>query len=105
MITAADMAPWGVGEPDEEGWYEDYRPGHPRPDAAPQPTKGEAEAGMEVTLTWLVEHWRLVLADLSLHHGVDLYADRDRPWPGVRLMIFSLLDWDTRLRSALVKRR
>lgn len=40
-----------------------------------------------------------------MERGVDIYAAdvRARPWPGVRTLIFSLLDSDTRLRAALRK--
>lgn len=54
----------------------------------------------------LVTNWRLVVADLAREFHVDLYdpAVLARPWPGVRTMIFSLLDSDTRLRAALTRR-
>ncbi|WP_155900295.1 hypothetical protein [Microbacterium sp. 11MF] len=50
----------------------------------------------------LVTHWRLVVADLA-ERGVDLYAEDvlARPWPGIRTLIFSLLDSRTRLSVAL----
>ena len=40
---------------------------------------------------------------VAAQRGVDLYdpAVRARPWPGVRALIFSLLESDTRLRAAL----
>jgi len=40
-----------------------------------------------------------------MQRGIDLYdpAVRARPWPGVRTLIFSLLETDTRLRAALRK--
>ena len=58
------------------------------------------------SLLALVTNWRLVVADLALHYHVDLYdpAVLARPWPGVRTMIFSLIDSDTRLRAALTRR-
>lgn len=58
------------------------------------------------SLLGLVTNWRLVVADLALHFHVDLYdpAVLARPWPGVRTMIFSLIDSDTRLRAALTRR-
>jgi len=96
-----------MGEPDEEGWYPDYRP-------VPEALKPEAVSNapaakaseIDGSCLALVTHWRLVVADLSLHHGIDLYdpAVLGRPWPGVRTMIFSLLDHDTRLRAALTRR-
>ena len=110
MITAADMAPWGRGEPDEDGWYPDYWPGHPQPAVPTAVVQTQPERALEgVYVTWnlLIQHWRLVVADLSLHHGIDLYdpAVRARPWPGVRTAIFSLLDADTRLRQVLLTTR
>ncbi|AQY02037.1 hypothetical protein B2G67_11570 [Microbacterium foliorum] len=47
-------------------------------------------------------NWRIVVAEL-MERGIDLYdpAVRRRPWPGVRALIFSLIDSDTRLRAAL----
>lgn len=58
------------------------------------------------SVSGLVQHWRLVIADLSLHCGIDLYDPLvlQRPWPGVRTMIYSLLDSPTRLRAALTRR-
>ncbi len=61
---------------------------------------------IDTSVLSLLAHWQLVVADLALHYHVDLYdpAVRARPWPGVRTMIFSLLDSDTRLRAALLRR-
>lgn len=60
----------------------------------------------EIDGSWLaiVLHWRIVVAEL-MERGIDLYdpAVRARPWLGVRTLIFSLLDTDTRLRAALRK--
>lgn len=74
----------------------------------PAPVSGTAAPASSVDGSWLalVEQWPLVLADLSLHHHIDLYepAVLARPWPGIRTMIFSLLDHDTRLRAALTRR-
>lgn len=102
MITAEDLAPYGIGEPDAEGWYQDYRPlpEHLRPSAPTVKPKGPRIDGSWLAL---VTHWRLLAADLSQVHGVDLHdpAVLARPWPGVRTMIFSLLDSDTRIRRAL----
>jgi hypothetical protein len=57
------------------------------------------------SLLALVTNWRLVIAELA-ERGIDLYdpAVLARPWPGVRAMIFSLLDSNTRLRAALTRR-
>jgi hypothetical protein len=58
----------------------------------------------EIDGSWLaiVQNWRIVVAEL-IERGVDLYdaAVLARPWPGVRTLIFSLIDSDTRLRAAL----
>ncbi|WP_102193212.1 hypothetical protein [Microbacterium aurantiacum] len=63
-----------------------------------------AVTGTPIDTSWLaiVNHWRIVVAEL-MERGVDLYAAdvRARPWPGVRTLIFSLIDSDTRLRAAL----
>lgn len=74
--------------------------------APPRPTEGEA-GGRSWELLDILEHWRLVEADLVTEFGVDLWdpAVRARPWPGIRTMIFSLLDSPTtRLRRALTRR-
>jgi hypothetical protein len=78
-------------------------PVHLRPEAVSAP---DAKAP-EVDGSWfaLVDNWRLVVAELA-ERGIDLY-DRGvlaRPWPGVRAVIFSLLDSPTRLRAALTRR-
>ncbi|ERG63542.1 hypothetical protein L332_03630 [Agrococcus pavilionensis RW1] len=54
----------------------------------------------------LLAHWRLVIADLSRHHHVNLHdpAVLALPWPAVRTLIHSLLDEPTRLREALIIR-
>lgn len=106
-MTAEDWAPYGIGEPDDEGWYSDYRPvpEHLRPSPVNAAPPADAPT-IDGSILALVTHWRLVLADLALHFHVDLYdpAVLARPWPGVRTMIFSLLDSDTRLRAALTRR-
>lgn len=53
----------------------------------------------------LVTHWRLVVAELA-ERGIDLYDPvvLARPWLGVRAVIFSLLDSNTRLRAVLTRR-
>jgi hypothetical protein len=47
----------------------------------------------------------LIVAELA-ERGIDLYdpAVLARPWPGIRAVIFSLLDSPTRLRAALTRR-
>ena len=109
-MTAEDWAPYGIGEPDADGWYPDYRPVPPelRPAAVTTTQSTDGKPAVEIDGSWLalVTHWRLVVADLSLHCGIDLYdpAVLARPWPGVRTMIHSLLDHPTRLREALTRR-
>ena len=63
---------------------------------------------MDGSLLGIVTHWRVVVADLAQFFGVDLYdpAVLDRPWPGVRTMIFALLDMpESRLHRVLTIRR
>lgn len=107
-MTAEDWAPFGIGEPDADGWYPDYRPvpEHLKPEAE---TAGPSSGRHAVDESWLgiVTHWRLVIADLAEFYHLDLFdpAVRARPWPGVRTMIFSLFDMPTsRLREALTGR-
>ncbi|WP_193596070.1 hypothetical protein [Microbacterium sp. YJN-G] len=105
-MTAEDWAPYGIGEPDADGWYPDYRPVptnlKPLHDGPVAPTDKP-----QIDTSWLaiVLHWRIVVAEL-MERGVDLYdpAVRVRPWPGVRTLIFSLLESPTRLREALTRR-
>ena len=81
------------------------KPAHEGPTPEEKPTLDQS---------WLaiVTHWRIVVAEL-MRQGVDLYdpAVRSRPWPGVRTLIFSLLDEPSspldppsRLREALTRR-
>lgn len=101
-MTAEDWAPYGIGEPDADGWYPDYRPVPEELRPAAPSIKAKTP---RIDGSWLaiVKHWRLMAADLSQVHGIDLHdpAVLARPWPGVRTMIFSLLDSDTRIRRAL----
>lgn len=111
-MTAEDWAPYGVGVPDADGWYPNYRtpPASVRP---PMPSQGpsspveRAESDVDGSLLALVLNWRYVVADLLEHFHIDLYdqAVRARPWPGVRTAIFALIDTPgTRLREALTRR-
>ena len=108
LISAEDWAPYGIGEPDADGWYPDYRPvpAELRPVAT-----GTASAAkvpeVDGSVLAIVTHWRLVVADMAEHFTLDLYdpAVLGRPWPGVRTMIFALLDMpESRLRRALTIR-
>jgi len=71
----------------------------------PAPVAAEVKAPeVDGSLLAIVTHWRVVVADLAQHFGVDLYdpAVLDRPWPGVRTMLFALLDMpESRLRRVL----
>lgn len=75
----------------------------------PAPVAVEAKAPeVDGSLLAIVTHWRVVVADLAQHFGVDLYDPSvlDRPWPGVRTMIFALLDMpESRLRRELTIRK
>ena len=104
-MTAADWAPYGIGEPDADGWYSDYRPvpAELRPKAAAHKAKGPR---LDWSLLGLVSAWRCVVADMAEVYGLDLYDPEvlARPWPGVRTMIFALIDRPSRLREALTIR-
>jgi len=60
---------------------------------------------IDASILALLTHWRLVIAELA-ERGIDLYdtAVLARPWPGIRTVIFSLLDSPTRLRAALTRK-
>jgi len=108
LVTAEDWAPYGIGEKDADGWYQDYRPvpQELRPEATTS-SIGKAPA-MDESLLAIVSNWRLVIADLARLFQVDLYDPTvlARPWPGVRTMIFALLDMpESLLRQALTIRR
>lgn len=105
LITAEDWAPYGIGEPDADGWYPDYRPVPPelRP---PPPTQAAGQKGPKIdgSLLAIVTHWRLVVADMAEVYHIDLYHPDvlAGPWQGIRTMLFALLDRPgTRLRAAL----
>ncbi|MFF2493255.1 hypothetical protein [Agromyces sp. NPDC058064] len=75
------------------------------PSAASVAAGGSPQAEIDGSVLALVQHWRLVVAELA-ERGIDLYdpAVLARPWPGIRAVIFSLLDSPTRLRAALTRR-
>lgn len=76
---------------------------------APTAVQSEANQPPQIdgSLLAIVEHWRLVVADL-MDAGIDLWdpAVRALPWPGLRTKIFSLLEpgSNSRLRAALTRR-
>ncbi|MDF2554127.1 MAG: hypothetical protein K0R60_22 [Microbacterium sp.] len=78
----------------------------PEAPSAAVPTEASAPT-IDTSLTAIVIHWRLVVADL-MDQGIDLWSHevRARPWPGVRTAIFALLEpgSDSRLRRALTRR-
>ena len=75
--------------------------------APPKEAAAATAADVDGSLLGLVTHWRLVIAEMAEVYGVDLYdpAVLARPWPGVRTMIFALLERPGgRLRGALTRR-
>jgi hypothetical protein len=96
-----EWAPYGVGEPDADGVFPDYRvPAHLR---RPAPAATEP-SGPLVWWSTIAAHWDLVVCDLTAIHGVDLHhpGTLERPWPGVRTLILGLLQEPTsRLRRVL----
>ncbi|WP_439593888.1 hypothetical protein [Microbacterium sp.] len=105
-MTAEDWAPYGIGSPDEDGWYQDYRPvpAHLKPSPPATPTDKKT-VEIDGSIFALVQNWQLVVAEL-VDRGIDLYdpAVLARPWPGIRAAIFSLIDSPTRLREVLIRR-
>lgn len=114
LETAEDWAPFGIGEPDADGWYPDYRtpPAEMRPEPVAVTGKGAREV---VDSSWfaIVTHWHLASRDLA-DRGVNLFdpAVRAQPWPWLRVLVEGLLDPPlsafappTRLRAALTIRR
>jgi len=80
-------------------------PEHLKPErVAATPGKTPA-AEIDGSLLAIVSNWRLVVAELA-ERGIDMYdpAVLARPWPGVRAVIFSLIDSPTRLRAVLTRR-
>ncbi|MFD4957149.1 hypothetical protein [Microbacterium sp. NPDC058389] len=106
LVTAEDWAPYGIGEPDADGWYPDYRPvpEELKPENVAAPAKSKTP-DIDFSLIALLSQWQLVVAELA-ERGVDLYdpAVRRRPWPGIRALIFSLYDSPSRLRAVLTRR-
>ncbi len=79
-------------------------PAELRPEAPKSAFKAPVVDG---SLSAIASHWRIVLAEMAEVYGVDLYdpAVLARPWPGVRTMIFALLERPGgRLRGALTRR-
>ncbi|POH63635.1 MULTISPECIES: hypothetical protein [Cryobacterium] len=80
-------------------------PQHLKPEAPDSLPAKTPSADVDGSLLALVTNWRLVVAELA-ERGIDLYdpAVLARPWPGVRAVIFSLIDSPTRLRAVLTRR-
>lgn len=78
------------------------KPEMPSAEAAPAPTD---QVEIDGSTYALVMHWRLVVAELA-ERGIDLYDPvvLARPWLGIRAVIYSLLDSNTRLRAVLTRR-
>ncbi len=114
-MTAEDWAPFAMPgtEPDENGWYPEYRT--PPSELAPPPVTDASKKPAEVIDdSWIaiVTHWHFVERDL-VDRGINLYdpATRAQPWPWLRAAIEGLLDpplspfvAPTRLRAALIVR-
>lgn len=100
-----EWAQYGIGEPDADGVYPDYRiPQHLKP---PATQAAVADDNDTVRFGWLhiLTNWDAVIWDLSAIHGIDLYdpAVRARPWPGVCTLILGLVDEpSSRLHRALI---
>lgn len=60
---------------------------------------------MDESWVAILTHWQIVVAEL-MQRGIDLYDPLvlARPWPGIRTLIFTLLESDTMLRRALTRR-
>lgn len=97
-MTLDEWAAYGIGEPDADGNYRDYRiPAALKPSAPAPATRG--------SIWWadIVPHWGLVQRDLAEKYQLDLHdpAVLARPWPGVRGLILGLLTEPSRLATAL----
>jgi hypothetical protein len=80
-------------------------PEHLKPEAPATKSSKTPDVVVDGSLLAIVTNWRLVVAELA-ERGIDLYdpAVLARPWPGVRAVIFSLIDSPTRLRAVLTRR-
>lgn len=109
-FTPEDWAAFGVGEVlghDANGIpiYEDYNPPAESLAMAASTDSAPAKREVDFTLYGLLSNWRLVVDELG-RLGIDLYDAEvlARPWPGIRTVIFGLLDRDTLLRAVLTRR-
>ena len=100
-MTLEEWAPYGIGEPDADGVYPDYRvPAELRP---PAPSAVGTSGGRTVWWADIVPLWHLVARDLAERYHLDLHdpAVLARPWPGIRNLILGLLSEPSRLANAL----
>lgn len=101
-MTLEEWAPYGIGTPDAEGNYPDYRvPAAMRPEAPAAPSSAP---GRFYWWADILPHWDAVLLDL-MERGIDLYSPAvlQGSWLGVRGMILGLLGEPSRLARALKK--
>lgn len=78
-MTQEELAPYGVGAMDEDGWFEDYNlPPELKPQAV-DPVVSDAEGGkrrmltIDVTYHALVLNWSLVVRDLQQLYRINLH--------------------------------
>lgn len=112
-MTQEELAPYGVGAMDEDGWFEDYNlPPELKPQALETPeVEGEGSKPrrmltLDVTYHALVENWRLVVLDLQRIYRINLHdpAVRAGSLLAVRPFIQSLYETPgSLLRDAVVK--
>lgn len=98
-MTLEEWAQYGIGEPDADGNYPDYRvPAGLKPKP---PTT--TSTGRQVWWIDIVTRWDLVHRDLAERYHIDLHdpAVLARPWPGVRTLILGLLSEPSRLANSL----
>lgn len=64
------------------------------PPPVPAAAGTQGQPATDWSLLGLICQWRVVVAEVAEVYGLDLYdpAVRRRPWPGIRTMIFALLD-------------
>lgn len=98
-MTLEEWAPYGIGEPDADGVFPDYRVPPALKPAAPARTT----TGRSIWWADIVPHWDLVARDLADRFGIDLWDPvvLARPWPGVRTLVLGLLSEPSRLANAL----
>jgi len=99
-VALDEWAQYGVGEPDADGLYPDYRiPADLKP-SVELPKDADATP---VTVFDIVSHWDAVHLDLMERFHVNLHdpAVLASPWLGIRPLVLSLLQAPSRLTRAL----